>query len=177
MLFNAKSTPEIEEILAAWQPYIATIDDWQKLTEGVMPKETYCGPVYEPGNPIDRTGESFAVADMRSVKVAEPHYHTGGETEIYFVLSGTGLTVVGGQEMQIQPGDVIVTPPETTHFTIPNENLVLVVINAPPFNPANNLHIDQSDPTHFYDHDQYKRLTQRVYDSGIPKTEKSLTEG
>ncbi len=132
--------------------------DWQNVVEGVTPKATYCGPVYEPTSPLDRPDESFAIADMREIKVAEPHYHSGGETEIYFILTGSGVTVVGGEELQIKSGDVIVTPPQTAHFTIPKEDLVLIVINTPPFNPDNNIHVDDTNPEVKYDHEQFKKL-------------------
>lgn len=156
MIYNTKSTPETEDLVSAWQQYTATMGDWQEVIAGVEPKQTYCGPVYEPKSPLNRPNESFAIADMRNVKVAEPHYHTGGETEIYFVLSGSGLTVVGGEEMQIKAGDIIVTPPETAHFTIPKENLVMIVINTPPFDPNNNIHVEQTSPAVKYNHEQYE---------------------
>lgn len=158
MIFNTTNKPEIEELITAWQQYIAGMGDWQKVVENVTPKQTYCGPIYEPTSPLDRPNESFAISDMRNVKVAEPHYHMGGETEVYFVLSGSGLTVVGGEELQVRAGDVIVTPPETAHFTIPKENLVMLVINTPPFNPENNIHVDETKPEIKYDHEQYKKL-------------------
>lgn len=159
MIYNPQSTPEIEELIAAWQQYIASMSDWQQVVEGIEPKQTYCGPVYEPVSPLARPNESFAIADMRNIKVAEPHYHTGGEIEVYFVLSGTGLVVVGGEELRVQASDVIVTPPQTAHFTIPKENLVLVAINTPPFNPQNSIHIDESDPAVGFDKAQLERLT------------------
>ncbi|HSX33133.1 MAG TPA: cupin domain-containing protein [Candidatus Saccharimonadales bacterium] len=158
MIFNTTHKPEIEELINAWQQYIATMGDWQKVVEGVTPKQTYCGPVYEPASPLNRPNESFATADMRGIKVAEPHYHSGGETETYFVISGSGLTVVGGEELEVKAGDVIVTPPGTAHFTLPKENLVLIVINTPPFNPDNNIHVDATKPEVKYDHEQFERL-------------------
>jgi mannose-6-phosphate isomerase-like protein (cupin superfamily) len=159
MIYNTKSTPEIEELISEWQTYIATMDNWREVVKGTTSKQTYCGPIYEPTSPLDRPSESFAISDMREVKVAKPHYHTGGETEIYFVLSGNGLTVIGGDELPIKAGDVIVTPPEITHFTIPKENLVMIVINTPQFNPENNIVIDATKPEVRYDHEQYKKLT------------------
>jgi len=158
MIYNTQSTPEIEDLVSAWQTYIATMNDWQEVVKDTTPKQTYCGPIYEPTSPLDRPKESFAISDMRDVTVAKPHYHTG-ETEIYFVLSGNGLTVVGGEVLQIKEGDVIVTPPETAHFTIPNEHLVMIVINTPPFKPENNIGIDATKPEVRYDHEQYKKLT------------------
>jgi mannose-6-phosphate isomerase-like protein (cupin superfamily) len=96
---------------------------------------------------------------MHDVKVAKPHYHTGSETEIYFVLSGSGLTVDGDEELPIKAGDVIVTPPEMAHFTIPKENLVMIVINTPPFNLENNIGVDAPNPEVGHDHEQFKKLT------------------
>jgi mannose-6-phosphate isomerase-like protein (cupin superfamily) len=159
MIYNTKSTPEIEELIAAWQQYMITMGDWQKVVEGTIPKETGCGPVYEPINPLKRPNESFAVADMREVKAAEPHYHTNGETESYFIISGSGVTVVGGEKLKIQKDDVIVTPPDTAHFTIPEQNLVMLVINMPPFNLKNGIFVNETKPEVKYDHEQYKRLT------------------
>lgn len=159
MIYNTKSTPEIEELIAAWQKYITAMGAWQKVVEDTVPKQTDCGPVYEPASPLDRPNESFAVADMREVKIAEPHYHTNGETETYFIISGSGVTVVGGEVLKIERGDVIVTPPDTAHFTIPKEDLVMLVINTPPFNPENNVSINETKSEVQYDHDQYRKLT------------------
>ena len=67
---------EIQEVLNAWSPYLESVTDWQELIEGVIPKSTGCGPVYEIDNPIpNRPNESFAIADMRDIAVTEPHYH------------------------------------------------------------------------------------------------------
>lgn len=63
-----------------------------------------------------------------------------------------------GEELEIKTGDVIVTPPNTAHFTIPTEDLVLIVINTPPFDPSNNIHVESTKPEVKYDHEQYKRL-------------------
>lgn len=159
MIYNTNSTPEIEELIRVWQAYITTMTDWQGMAKETTPKQTQCGLIYELEDPLNRPNESFAIADMRAIKIAEPHYHAGGETEIYFIISGSGTSVVGGEELQIKEGDVIVTPPETAHFTIPEDNLVMIVINTPPFNPQNNIGVDTSKPEVGYDHEQYKKLT------------------
>lgn len=158
MIFNTTNDPKIGELITAWQQYADKLDNWRKLIEGTTPKQTYCGPVYEPESPLDRVDESFAIADMRKVKVTEPHYHTNGETEIYFIISGSGLTVVSNEELQVNAGDVIVTPPEAVHFTIPKGDLVMIVINTPPFNPANNIHVDEAQTDVGFDREQYERL-------------------
>ncbi len=150
----------IQQIVDKWKEYIDTVSDWEVLTKNVEPKQTICGPVYELPSPRADLQGTFAIADMRNVEVAEPHYHTNGETEMYFVISGSGLTVVGGREINIKKGSVIITPPDTGHFTIPKENLVLVVINLPKFDQNNNIDLKdkQSNPEVGFDHEQYNKL-------------------
>ena len=87
----------MDEVVSVWRQYLDNLKDWKAIIVGVTPKNTQCGPVYEPNSPLPERSESFAISDMRNVKVAYPHYHTNGETEIYFVIQGTGLTVVGGK--------------------------------------------------------------------------------
>ena len=158
MVFHTTNDSTIEALIGAWQSYIAHMGDWRRLVDGITPRQTYCGPIYEVASPLDRPDESFAIADMREVAVSEPHYHTGSEIEIYFILSGTGLTVVGGKELKVMTGDVIVTPPDTTHFTIPHGQLVLIAINTPPFDSNRSIHISETKLEVGYDHEQYKRL-------------------
>ena len=160
------STANIEAAVAAWQPYIETIGDWQELVGGLEPKPTGCGPVYEPDNPLpDRGEESFAIADMRDVFIAEPHYHPNGETEIYFVLTGVGKVVVGGKENPVKPGSVVVTPPDTAHFTIPEKDLVIAVVNVPSFNPDNYVPVTDTDKEVGFDNEQLARLAVEAYRS------------
>ena len=151
-------------IVEAWRPYVDGLTragNWQAVVADIEPKATGCGPVYEMGSPIDRPGESFAIADMREIAYAQPHYHTNGETEIYFVLAGHGLAVVGGREEQVGVGDVIITAPNTCHYLVPRNNLVVAVINNPPFNPANNIDVDlkQSNKSVGFAREQFEKLT------------------
>lgn len=155
---------DISEVLAVWQPYVEAIDDWQKRIVGLEPKTTGCGPVYELGNPLpDRAPEEFAIADMRDILLAEPHYHPNGETEIYIVLSGHGNLIVGGKENHVQKGSVVVIPPDTAHFTIPKENLVLGVINIPSFNSANYVPITESSPDLGFDKQSLTTMLEEAY--------------
>lgn len=148
----------MEAVVEAWKPYLDGIQDWQQVVEGIEPKATGCGPVYELVNPIDRPDESFAIADMRNIKITEPHFHPNGETEIYVVLQGLGTIVVGRKEQEIVKGTVIVTPPDTTHFTIPKQDLVLAVINTPPFKPENYVVITETNPKVGFDQQQFERF-------------------
>jgi len=157
------SATPTSEVLEAWKPYLDSITNWEAVVEGIEPKQTGCGPVYELDNPIPgRPNESFAIADMRNIGITEPHYHPDGpeaETEIYIVLQGLGLIVVGGREQQIEKGSVIATPPDTTHYTVPAGELVLAVINTPSFKPENYVPIHATDPEFGFDQAQYDRLT------------------
>lgn len=148
----------MDEIVEAWKQYLDNLEDWQSVVSGIEPKQTACGPVYEPPSPLKERTETFAISDMRNVKVAYPHYHKNGESEIYFVIQGSGLTVVGGQEILIKRGSIVVTPPNTTHFTIPKKDLVLVVINSPSFNAANIVEPSETDQAVKFDKAQYERL-------------------
>ncbi|CAN5671964.1 hypothetical protein BH23PAT2_BH23PAT2_10580 [soil metagenome] len=153
----------MDEVVEAWKQYVDNLDDWQEVVRGTAPKQTACGPVYEPPSPLRERTETFAISDMRNVQVAYPHYHTNGETEIYFVIQGSGLTVVGGEEITIQKGSVVVTPPNTTHFTFPKKNLVMVVINTPDFNAANIVEPHEPDLTVRFDKAQYERLKKAAF--------------
>ena len=149
---------DIQEVVQTWKAYTDSIQDWHQLIVDIEPKVGGCGLVYELTNPIERPDESFAIADMSSLEVAEPHYHPDGVTEIYIVLEGLGLTVVGGKEQEVRPGDVVVTPPNTAHFTVP-DSLVLAVINTPPFQEGDYIPLTDTDERVLFDRAQFERLT------------------
>lgn len=149
-----------DETIQAWQEFCAK-NDWQKLIEGVTPKQTGCGPVYELPNYLERPNESFAIVDMREVKVAEPHYHPAPDVEIYLVLQGEALVVVGGEERKVAAGDAVVVTPGHVHFTVPNDQFVIAAINIPEFQPDHYITVptDQDDPEHKFSAAQFKRLS------------------
>ena len=95
---------------------------------------------------------------MRSIHFCEPHYHPI-ETEIYFVLQGHGIVVVGGKEELVQKGSIIVTPPNTSHFTIAQKDLVLAVVNTPPFKSENYVALAQENKAVGFDKSQFNRLS------------------
>ena len=145
---DTQYSPEIQTLVDAWRPYLASINSWQELVQGIDPKATGCGPVYELDNPLGRSNESFAVADMRRIEFAQPHYHANGETEVYFVLAGLGQVVVGNEVRDAVVGDVIVTPSGTVHYALPDkgQGLVLGVVNTPPFKLKNNIEVAETNP-------------------------------
>jgi len=152
--------PDVQALVAIWKRYVDSIDDWQAVAHTVEPKVLGCGPVYELGFPLDRSGENFAMCDMRGVAFAEPHYHPTGNWEIYFVLQGAATVVLGGEERQVTKGDVIVIPPDTGHFTVPADDFVIAMVNTPPFKLENYIPLTESNPDVQFDYEQFKRLTQ-----------------
>lgn len=147
----------IDEVMAAWKAYLATAD-WKEMTKGMTPLKNGCGLLYEIDNPIDRPGESIAIADMRKLPVAEPHYHPAPCVEIYFALEGSGKVVVGGEQTRLDAGMSLVIPPDRAHFTIPY-GLVLAVVNVPPFKPENYVPLTDSDPRVGFDKAQFDELS------------------
>lgn len=146
----------MHEIALAWQSYFHTQENWQHLIKDITPRECPCGLIYELPNPIDRDNESFAIADMRNILFCEPHYHP--EIEIYFIVQGSGLVVVGGQEYQAQKDSVVIIPPNIAHFTIPEKDLVMAIVNTPPFNAANYHPLSESNTAVQFDKQQFERL-------------------
>lgn len=130
-----KHSPHTHQLIQKWQQYLQTIEDWKKLVNGTIPNECGCGLVYELPHIATCLKESFAIADMSNLLISEPHYHP--ELEIYFIIEGTGLVVVGNIEYSVQKNSVVVIAPNVAHYTVPKKNLVMAVINMPPFNAQN----------------------------------------
>ncbi len=135
----------IDEVVGVWREYLSDMPSWEVLVEGITPKVGGCGLVYELPNPISRENESFAIADMRDLELSDPHKHINGETEIYFVLQGVGRIAVSDDIQELAQGTVIVTPPDTVHITLPGKELVLAVVNTPPFELDNYVSVPSTD--------------------------------
>ena len=56
-------------------------------------------------------------------------YHEQKEDEIYYVLSGRGLMTIDGKEMEVGPGDAILTRPGSSHGLkqVGAEDLVIMI--------------------------------------------------
>lgn len=147
---------QMHEIVKKWNNFLHSIRDWQVLTKNIEPKECGCGLVYEIPNPIPAENESFAIADMSNLAFSEPHYHL--ETEIYFILQGSGLVVVGGQEIAVQKGSVVIIASNIAHFTIPEKDLVMAVVNTPPFNVDHYYALSGHNLAVKFDKQQFDRL-------------------
>lgn len=157
---------DIDEVIKVWKSYIGQLESWQELVKNIQPKATGCGTLYDIPDPVNRPNESLAIADMRNLRFTWPHYHTKGETEIYIVISGNGEIVVGNEVLAVEKGSVVVTLPDTAHYTLPKDNLVLAVINNPPFDPSSSVDVTESDPAVSYDHDRFLKLS-KYYPNGV----------
>ena len=155
---------EISEIVRIYKPFVDGITNWQLFVKNIEPKQTGCEPVYEVDNPLQRITESVALADMRDIRWAQPHYHANGEVEIYFIVHGMGRVVVGNEIIPVKAGSVVVTPSETAHYALPDvsNGLVLIVVNTPPFNLSNNIDVSETDTNVQYDHALFTRLTRSI---------------
>ncbi|MDN5331467.1 MAG: hypothetical protein PWP45_692 [Tepidanaerobacteraceae bacterium] len=54
--------------------------------------------------------------------------HSHDEEEVYFVVQGEGVMVVGEEEFPIKPGDALYVPPRVFHTTRQVGNIPLAVV-------------------------------------------------
>lgn len=154
---------EMQQRIEAWKEFLSKPEHrWQQLIAGRPSRNSNCGVVYELENFLADPNEGFAIVDMRNLAFAEPHYHKHDEMEIYIVLQGSACVVVGNQERQVSSGDVIVTPANTAHYVIPDEQFVIAVINTPPFDRNKYVKLHATDKAVAFDYEQFARL---VYQS------------
>ena len=152
---------DIDKTVNDWQLFIHN-NPWQELVAGVNAKYNGCGIVYELPNFLNRAYESFAIVDMRTLPFSEPHYHPDGAIEIYFILQGNAHIIVGNNERFIHPGDVVIIPPLTAHFLIPDNEFVIAVVNTPPFQVEHYIVVNETNADVSFDFVQFRGLTSQV---------------
>jgi mannose-6-phosphate isomerase-like protein (cupin superfamily) len=65
----------------------------------------------------------------------EPHIHEGSESFLY-ILQGTTVVTLDGQNYPVGVGDTIYIPAGVSHgFSTPDEDVVLVSVQSPPIYP------------------------------------------
>lgn len=164
---------EHEESIASWQKFL-NHNSWQTLIQNIDSHECGCGSVYDLPNFLNREDESFAIADMRNIHYSEPHYHSAHVTEIYFVVQGSGIVVVGNDEYSFSIGDTIVTPPLTTHYVIPDKDCVLAVVNIPEFDIQDYHVVTESNDLVKFDKELFDKLTTRKSEENSIKNKKRV---
>ena len=148
----------MQNILLAWQLFF-NVNHWQDLIHNKVSKNSGCGLVYELGNPLDRENEDCAIVDMRNILYSEPHYHP--QTEIYYILQGHGILVMGRVENRIKIGDAFIIPPNIAHFIAHAHDLVIGVINTPPFNASTYTPLQESNHLVNFCYEQFNELIQQ----------------
>ncbi len=87
---------------------------------------------------LDRTNapvqnQSLAEATVPVGRPTERHFHKLSE-EFYFILEGTGVMEINGEERPVFPGDAILIPPGAWHqITAIQTTLRLLCCCAPPY--------------------------------------------
>jgi mannose-6-phosphate isomerase-like protein (cupin superfamily) len=157
-MINITRQQQLNELVVQWQAFFNAHEQWQDLIQGYAPIPTPCGIVYELPNMLNRPNEGLAIVDMRQLSFAEPHYHPHECVEIYFVLQGCAAVVVAGDVQHVTAGDVVIIPPNKAHFTIPDDEYVIGVINTPPYTPESYKVLESSDLQVQFDYDQFKML-------------------
>jgi mannose-6-phosphate isomerase-like protein (cupin superfamily) len=144
---------DVTNLIGAWNTFFNK-NNWTDLTAGLSPINGGCGLVYELPNFLNRPNESIAIVDMRQVVVAEPHYHP--HTEVYFVLHGEALVVIGKEKRSVKAGDVVVIPPYQAHYTLPNDEFIIACVNTPPFRLEHYIPLTSSNDAVDFDYAEFK---------------------
>lgn len=143
--------------MCSWKNFLKA-SNWKDLIAGVEPIVNNNGLIYELPNFLKRVNESIAIVDMSSLKISDPHYHPTGNYEIYLILSGSALIIVGSDELHVRSGDVVIIPPNKAHFTVPNGHFVFAAISTPPFAPRNYIPIQETDSSVQFDAEKFNQL-------------------
>lgn len=90
--------------------------------------------VYELIRPEDGFGRfSLARALIDADQRTLAHLHRTSD-EVYYILSGQGVVVVGGKQHKVTRGDVVLIPAGVEHFALAvGGPLELLCICAPPY--------------------------------------------
>jgi len=80
---------------------------------------------------------SVALARVAPGRPTRPHRH-GTSEEVYCVLRGEGLVIVGAKTRPVASGDCVLIPPGTVHWAQAEgaEPLELLCVCAPPYQHA-----------------------------------------
>ncbi len=111
--------------------------------DGLRLRDDRYGTVYEllaPSGPLQRAG--MATAEIDPGARSPLHVHRITE-ETYFVLDGTGVMILGDEEIVIGPGDTVMIPPELPHAIEAGPGgMRVLVLTAPPYDPDDDIEIE-----------------------------------
>ena len=86
---------------------------------------------------LDRTNapvknQSLAEARVPAGASTQRHHHRRSE-EFYFILEGTGVIEIDGEQHDVRPGDAILIPPGAWHTIAATGDLRFLCCCAPPY--------------------------------------------
>ena len=86
---------------------------------------------------LPSANQSFAEARVPVGGSTIHHHHVVAE-EVYWFTAGRGRLLIGGEEVEVGPGDCFLIPPGTDHklWNTGEEELVLFCCCSPPYDPA-----------------------------------------
>ena len=76
--------------------------------------------------------QSLAEATLPPNAATERHYHAVSE-EFYYILAGSGLMEINGEERNVSPGDAILIPAGAWHQITARESMQFLCCCAPPY--------------------------------------------
>lgn len=155
----------IQESIAAWTAFLKQ-NSWENLVDKIEPMSSGCGLIYPIPNFLQRENESFAIADMRHLAFSQPHYHKK-TTEIYILLAGQATVVVGQNEQRYKTGDVIITPPNFSHYVIGKEPCVIGVIAIPKFTGGDYYPLEETNTLVHFDKNKFDHLVAALEVKGL----------
>jgi mannose-6-phosphate isomerase-like protein (cupin superfamily) len=110
--------------------HVANLEELKSFTtlDGSSIREL-AGPSWTPAR-----NQSLAEATVPVGKATTAHYHRTTE-ELYYIVGGTGLMRIAGEEQPVKRGDCIVVPPGAEHklTNTGDEPLVLLCCCAPAY--------------------------------------------
>lgn len=157
MIHDPVATPDSRRLIAATGRYVDG-RNWEALVDGGASKPSGCGAIFELGDRLGEPNTDVCIADQRALRISEPHYHPAPDLEYYLILEGAMRLHVGSQVVELHAGDGYLIPPETVHYSEPNEQCVLAAANLPAFQPDRYIVVSHDDPARGYDHAGYSRL-------------------
>lgn len=91
---------------------------------------------------------SVAIATIPAGKASLMHYHPVAE-ESYYILKGEARIILGEEENELQPGQVVLIPPGLKHkiYNTGNEELEFLVVCVPAWEPGNTLFLEEFSST------------------------------
>ena len=87
---------------------------------------------------------SVAIATLAVGKASLMHYHPVAE-ESYYILNGHAKMVLGEEEAELEPGQIVLIPPGINHkiYNTGKETLEFLVVCVPAWEPGNTVFLEE----------------------------------